>query len=147
MEGLRVFSDAGWVVHLPNPEADERFNERGPSQWSMDGAEFAGRRPILANPDTRDIYVGAPNWYHYDTAGHFGVSEWDNDRGYFGGGSMWGDGNLRWYGYGEQPPEHHPDVAKALTEAGFEIPNHDGIGSVDEGDEDWQDDGLWEDAD
>lgn len=129
-------------MHHPNPEQDPDFNDRGAQSYDM--AEFQGRRPILADPTNRHVYVGEPNWYHYDVEKHHDLADtWNMNKGYFGAqGKDWGNGKLAWYG-GEN--EHHNDIAQALIEAGFDIPNP-GQYALDEGlkepspDIDWDDD-------
>lgn len=119
-----------------------------------DAAEFAGRRPILVDDTKRHIYVGEPNWYHSDVTAHHELpySTYEYGQGYFGGGKVWGGGNLKWYGNGSSSggvPPYHTDVAKALQEAGFEIPNADSTENAAEDDfglEDWSDDESWEDV-
>lgn len=122
---LLVFSNSGWIVHHPDPERDVDYNTRGAGPHG-DGEEFQGRRPVLADPDTRNLYVGEENWYHGDTATHHGVGDkdyWTWHEGYFNGGPNWGNGALQWYGAADGPP--HQEIAQALTEAGYPIPNPD----------------------
>lgn len=148
--GHVIFSDNGWQVKLPSPLQDAYYDSRGADAYNA--AEFQGRRPVLVDDQARQIYVGEPDWYHHDCAAHHGVDQWNLDQGYFGGGPEWGGGNLAWYGFRNQPPAHHADVAQALIQAGFQIPNPEGANSsengLDNGDEiDYDDEALWEDED
>jgi hypothetical protein len=132
--GRLAFADNGYVVHRPNPEQDVDYDTRG--DFGEEG--FAGRQPVIV--DNRDIYVGSPDWYHDDVAKHHGIDPdyWHLPQGYFGSKSpQWGGGNLKWY----RTPAEHPEIAQALNQAGYKIPNMDP-----EAQPDYEtDDDLWAD--
>jgi hypothetical protein len=116
-----VFSDTGLQVHLPDPSKDPRWHDRGTMDLG-DQSSFEGRLPVIYNPEEGGVYVGGPNWYHGDTYAHHNIENIGaNLDGYFSGGPSWGDGKLKWWH--NPPPEDHEAVAKALMQAGFDIPN------------------------
>lgn len=127
LHGRRVFTQSGWIVNHPNKH-DPSYLAYG----SDATPEFKGRVPILAHPTSRRVWVGGPGWYHFDVMDNHTLpgDESDYERGYFGGGPQWGNGNLRWYGM--DPFSEHKDVANALTQAGYTIPNPNGENSVDD---------------
>jgi hypothetical protein len=142
MADIRVFAHNGWIVHHPNPQTDPEYNEREAPSY----VNFEGRRPFIVSPERRHIYLGEPNWYHDDVAQHHHLNDedefasWAMPKGYFGGGTQWGNGLMKWYDTPDEGgvPEYHPDVAQALTESGFNIPNpsgedaeHDSLDSLD----------------
>lgn len=111
-----IFTAHGIQVHMPREDAEEN--------WRGDGDGFEGRVPLLWNKKTRNLFVGNPDWYHADVYQHHHVPDRDYDdlqHGYIGSPNPeWGGGNLAWYGH---EPAEHADVAKALMEAGFQVPN------------------------
>lgn len=138
------FSTNGIEVHLPDPEKDVDFHERGGGEEDL--SRFEGRQPVLYDDKKRKAYIGAPNWYHADAYAHHnnGRNYDDNiDEGYFNGGSQWGDGHLLWYG---EEPADHPHIAQAISEAtGAQIGNPEArIVSQEMPEEAWNDED-WDD--
>jgi len=118
--GKLVFSETGIQVHLPDPANDVDFDSRGDRSGS---GGLGQRRPLAYDEKNREAWVGEPGWYHSDLYRHHGT-DYDSglDEGYFEGGHIWGRGHLEWY---TDPPATHADVANALTESGFSVPNAD----------------------
>lgn len=144
MAYIRIFAHNGWIVHRPNPEADYEYSKRGVHENPL-ASGFQRRRPIVADERQRKVYVGEPYWTHDDVLDHHGLDAWSAPHyGWFEGGSEWGNGGLQWYG--REAPEFHGDVAHALLESGFEIPNPEGENAAHGEDLDLDDvpDDLWD---
>lgn len=114
---LKYFSNNGYIVHQPNPEAGD---------WhSGQSSELHPRQPVIYKPNSRDVFVGEPGWYHQDTYRHYGIPDMYSDtyekthEGFFNGGTEWGGGDLSWY----SPPsdEEHAGIREALINAGHEV--------------------------
>lgn len=125
------FTDNGYQIH--KPMVDEPL-EDDPNE------NFRGRIPLVYTPETRDIYMGAPNWYHGNIYDAFpNIQRNYRIEGYLGHGGNWRQG-LNWYS-GPPHPEHL-EVEKALAQAGYDTSGNSPViphwEDVDEND-------LWED--
>ena len=127
------FADNGLQVHMPNPEADPDFHDRGDTEgWGGLGE----RIPVLYYPGQRAMYLGAPGWYHGDAYAHHKLpTRFTGERaheGYFNGGPSWGRGQLSWY---EPPsPQEHQEVQSALEQHGHEFADPNTLEDDDETD-------------
>lgn len=115
---LKYFSNNGLIVHHANPE-NGNFAQQSPYSG------LGERRPVIYRPDTRDVFVGEPGWYHGDTYRHFDIPDMYADdyqrthEGFFAGNEDWGNGGLSWYS--RPSDEEHEAVKEALLNAGHEI--------------------------
>lgn len=137
-----VFSYRGYVLHQPDPETAHEFD---PMPYQV--SSFGGRIPLIIKG--RDVYLGAPNWYHNDILHHHGIDadQWTHPFGYFNGNKDWGDGALKWYGtsrldQADAGEDEHREVANALMQAGYPITNPNTKAH-----ENGLDDDVWDDDD
>lgn len=117
--GFKYFSNNGLIVHHPNPETGE---------YPEGGSYLGDRRPVLYRPESRDVFVGEPGWYHADTYRHYGMDQYQYPgprtyEGFFNGDEEWGNGTLRWYS--PPSPDEHNAVKLALQNAGHEVLDED----------------------
>lgn len=133
---LKYFSNNGLILHHPNPEAD--------NYQEYPSGSLGERRPVIYRPQTRDVYVGEPGWYHADTYSHYGMDQYEypptggpTHEGFFNGNVEWGNGTLSWYN--RPSDEEHKAVQEALLNAGHEIVSEADPEDVqEEEDFDWQ---------
>lgn len=118
-----IFTASGIAVVPPSPERDPDYQSYGDHEGF---SQFHGRVPLLWHPQSRRVYLGAPNWYHQDVVKHHGLDDYKSamemTHGMVKGGPEWGNGHLTWF---RESPEEHPEIAQALEDAGIEVPNHD----------------------
>lgn len=78
-----------------------------------------GRVPVIVR--NRDIYLGAPNWWHDDAYEHHGLDRsFEDSLGYFGGGKKWNNGRFTWLGH---PPFEDGDIRQTLQREGILHPS------------------------
>lgn len=119
------FTDNGYTVHRPmvdEPLEDDEFED------------FSGRIPFIYHPHTRNVYMGAPNWFHHNVQSAHGLDYSNPEvRGYLGTNDKWGRG-IQWYG----KPADHQEVSNAIQQAGYEVQDSEAPPQIDYDD-------LWED--